>query len=93
MLTPSRLGNGKSNVEQNEGRPESEGTVNNDELLSTTSIPELRQLARNFSLALSSYLNDPDNFKKRLEELRPTEPPAVDGSDNVESSRYFCIYH
>uniref|UniRef100_A0AAR5QHH3 Chitin-binding type-2 domain-containing protein n=1 Tax=Dendroctonus ponderosae TaxID=77166 RepID=A0AAR5QHH3_DENPD len=86
VLTPSRLGNEENKVEQNEDRPEPEGTVTDDELLSTTSIPELRQLARNFSLALSSYLNDPDNFKKRLEELRPTEPPAVDGSDNVESS-------
>lgn len=57
-----------------------------DDLLSTTSLPELRQLARNFSLALSSYLNDPDNFRKSLEGLRPTEPPPLDGSDNAESS-------
>ncbi|VEN36481.1 unnamed protein product [Callosobruchus maculatus] len=36
--------------------------------------PEIRQLARNFSLALASYLNDPEMFKKGLAELRPTEP-------------------
>ncbi|XP_060527088.1 mucin-16-like [Cylas formicarius] len=46
---------------------------------------ELRQLARNFSLALSSYLHDPDNFRKGLEELRPTEPPPLEGEDNTES--------
>ncbi|KAL1509646.1 hypothetical protein ABEB36_004352 [Hypothenemus hampei] len=60
-------------------------TTEEIDLLSTTSLPELRELARNFSLALSSYLNDPDNFRKTLESLRPTEPPPLDGNDNVES--------
>nr|CAI5868334.1 unnamed protein product [Callosobruchus analis] len=36
--------------------------------------PEIRQLARNFSIALASYLNDPEMFRKDLAELRPTEP-------------------
>ncbi|XP_066141759.1 mucin-6-like [Euwallacea fornicatus] len=71
--------------------PEPENPTDNTkdsdgDLLSTTSLPELRQLARNFSLALSSYLNDPDNFRKNLESLRPTEPPPLDSSDIVESS-------
>ncbi|XP_066251106.1 uncharacterized protein [Euwallacea similis] len=71
--------------------PESENPTGNTkdsdgDLLSTTSLPELRQLARNFSLALSSYLNDPGNFRKNLESLRPTEPPPLDSSDIIESS-------
>ncbi|CAH0553167.1 unnamed protein product [Brassicogethes aeneus] len=39
--------------------------------------PHIRQLARNFSLALSSYLDDPVTFRKDLKELRPTEPPLI----------------
>lgn len=40
--------------------------------------PHIRELARNFSLALSSYLHDPEMFKKDLEDLRPTEPPSLE---------------
>ncbi|XP_076260577.1 uncharacterized protein LOC143196620 [Rhynchophorus ferrugineus] len=56
-----------------------------DDGLTTTALPELRQLARNFSLALSSYLNDPDNFKRTLEGLRPTEPPPLEGTDITDN--------
>ncbi|XP_072398066.1 uncharacterized protein [Diabrotica undecimpunctata] len=38
--------------------------------------PQIRQLARNFTLALSAYLHDPDMFRRDLENLRPTEPPS-----------------
>ncbi|CAH1134616.1 unnamed protein product [Ceutorhynchus assimilis] len=68
------------------GSEETNNIDGDDALLPTTSVPELRQLARNFSLALSSYLNDPDNFRKKLESLRPSEPPPLEGSDNPESS-------
>lgn len=49
--------------------------------------PEIRQLVRNFSLAIASYLDDPDMFKKDLEDLRPTEPTGFEVTlDNEETS-------
>ncbi|XP_023311614.1 mucin-5AC-like [Anoplophora glabripennis] len=36
--------------------------------------PELRDLAKNFSLALAGYLNDPVAFRNELKTFRPTEP-------------------
>lgn len=41
----------------------------------SSSTPRIRQLAQVFTQALSAYLDDPDTFKKVLEEIRPTEPP------------------
>ncbi|XP_025414473.1 cell wall protein DAN4 [Sipha flava] len=38
---------------------------------------ELRELAAVFTRALTSYLDDPENFRKILAEVRPTEPPSV----------------
>nr|CAH7734272.1 unnamed protein product [Callosobruchus chinensis] len=57
---------------------------------SLANAPEIRQLARNFSIALASYLNDPEMFRKDLAELRPTEPPFYEeetehAPDNDES--------
>lgn len=43
-----------------------------------TPAPKVRQLAKVFTQALSSYLDDPVTFKKVLEEVRPTEPPGVE---------------
>ncbi|XP_063906539.1 mucin-2 isoform X1 [Zophobas morio] len=43
--------------------------------------PKVRQLAKVFTQALSSYLDDPATFKKVLEEVRPTEPPALENED------------
>ncbi|XP_044262518.1 probable serine/threonine-protein kinase nek3 isoform X2 [Tribolium madens] len=43
--------------------------------------PKVRQLAKVFTQALSSYLDDPATFKKVLEEVRPTEPPALDNEE------------
>ncbi|XP_044757859.1 uncharacterized protein LOC123316014 [Coccinella septempunctata] len=37
---------------------------------------KVRKLAKLFSQALSDYLNDPMNFKNRLIQVRPTEPPS-----------------
>lgn len=38
---------------------------------------ELRELAAVFTRALTAYLDDPENFRKILAEVRPTEPPSV----------------
>lgn len=43
----------------------------------SSSTPRIRQLAQVFTQALSAYLDDPDTFKKVLEEIRPTEPPQL----------------
>ncbi|VVC41549.1 Chitin binding domain [Cinara cedri] len=37
---------------------------------------ELRELAAVFTRALTAYLDDPENFRKILAEVRPTEPPG-----------------
>lgn len=45
---------------------------------------ELRELAAVFTRALTSYLDDPENFRKILAEVRPTEPPSVKTSVTEE---------
>lgn len=37
---------------------------------------DLRELAQVFSRALSAYLENPEQFRRILSEVRPTEPPA-----------------
>lgn len=41
---------------------------------------ELRDLAAVFTRALTAYLDDPNNFRKILAEVRPTEPPGGAGA-------------
>nr|XP_023022761.1 uncharacterized protein LOC111511002 isoform X1 [Leptinotarsa decemlineata]XP_023022762.1 uncharacterized protein LOC111511002 isoform X1 [Leptinotarsa decemlineata] len=48
--------------------------------------PKIRELARNFTLALSSYLNDPDMFRKDLQDLRPTEPPVKSNQESTSDN-------
>nr|XP_018916561.1 PREDICTED: mucin-5AC [Bemisia tabaci] len=38
---------------------------------------DLRELAKVFSRALSAYLEDPENFRRVLSEVRPTEPTTL----------------
>lgn len=45
---------------------------------------ELRELAAVFTRALTAYLDDPENFRKILAEVRPTEPPAAKTSVTEE---------
>lgn len=45
---------------------------------------ELRELAAVFTRALTAYLDDPENFRKILAEVRPTEPPTVNASVSEE---------
>ncbi|RZC34919.1 hypothetical protein BDFB_009327 [Asbolus verrucosus] len=49
-----------------------------------TTTPKVRQLAKVFTQALSSYLDDPATFKKVLEEIRPTEPPALEKEESTD---------
>lgn len=46
---------------------------------------DLRELAQVFSRALSAYLEDPDNFRKILSEVRPTEPTNINTYATVSS--------
>jgi hypothetical protein len=50
--------------------------------------PKVRQLAKVFTQALSSYLDDPATFRKVLEEVRPTEPPGVDDDDDEDTTDF-----
>jgi len=45
---------------------------------------ELRELAAVFTRALTAYLDDPENFRKILAEVRPTEPPVAKASVTEE---------
>ncbi|KAI4458344.1 hypothetical protein MML48_7g00015405 [Holotrichia oblita] len=72
-----------------------EGTEENNDLegqhSKTPVTPRVQQLAQVFTKALSSYLDDPETFKKVLEEARPTEPPtSVEGNtgDDEELLNY-----
>lgn len=46
---------------------------------------DLRELAQVFSRALSAYLEDPDNFRKILSEVRPTEPTNINSYATLSS--------
>lgn len=48
------------------------------------STAELRELAAVFTRALTAYLDDPENFRKILAEVRPTEPPIMKVSATEE---------
>jgi len=48
-----------------------------NEKLKLKSTPDFRELAQIFSRALSAYLEDPEQFRKILSEVRPTEPPSL----------------
>lgn len=65
--------------EKNDTFKMNETTINNTKIedLKLES-PQIRQLARNFTIALSAYLNDPEMFRKDLENFRPTEPQSVE---------------
>lgn len=47
-------------------------------ILSAAGTPQLREIAQVFTHALSAYLQDPEQFRKILSEIRPTEPPNVE---------------
>lgn len=46
-------------------------------ILSAAGTPQLREIAQVFTHALSAYLQDPEQFRKILSEIRPTQPPPV----------------
>lgn len=50
--------------------------------------PRIRQLAQVFTQALSAYLDDPETFKRVLEEIRPTEPPQTESAYNYFTESY-----
>ncbi|KAJ4428545.1 hypothetical protein ANN_24589 [Periplaneta americana] len=61
-----------------------------EDLLEGTDSRDLRELAQIFSRALSAYLEDPEEFKKVLTEVRPKDPSLF---DNNETKKYDFIQH
>jgi len=55
-----------------------EGQHSKHPILSAAGTPQLREIAQVFTHALSAYLQDPEQFRKILSEIRPTEPPNVE---------------
>ncbi|CAG9805200.1 unnamed protein product [Chironomus riparius] len=55
-----------------------EGQHSRHPILSAAGTPQLREIAQVFTHALSAYLQDPEQFRKILSEIRPTEPPNVE---------------
>lgn len=47
-------------------------------VLSAAGTPQLREIAQIFTHALSAYLQDPEQFRKILSEIRPTQPPPIE---------------
>ena len=56
-------------------------------VLSAAGTPQLRELAQVFTHALSAYLQDPEQFRKILSEIRPTEPPGIQSNEIEYKSR------
>jgi hypothetical protein len=52
-----------------------------EDLLQGTDSRDLRELAQIFSHALSAYLEDPEEFKKVLSQIRPKDPSSVSTDD------------
>ncbi|KAJ8889667.1 hypothetical protein PR048_009168 [Dryococelus australis] len=50
--------------------------------------PDLRALAQVFSRALSAYLDDPEEFRKALSEVRPTESSSITPEEETHSTTY-----
>jgi hypothetical protein len=46
-------------------------------VFSAAGTPQLREIAQVFTHALSAYLQDPEQFRKILSEIRPTTPPPL----------------
>lgn len=55
-----------------------EGQHSKNPILSAAGTPQLREIAQVFTHALSAYLQDPEQFRKILSEIRPTQPPPVE---------------
>ncbi|KAG4072117.1 hypothetical protein HA402_015616 [Bradysia odoriphaga] len=57
-----------------------ETEFSNNPVLAAAGSPQIRELAKVFTHALSAYLHDPSTFRRVLSEIRPTEPPIA-GND------------
>lgn len=62
-----------------------ETEFSNNPVLAAAGSPQIRELAKVFTHALSAYLHDPSTFRRVLSEIRPTEPPIA--SNEILSNR------
>lgn len=54
---------------------------------SAAGTPQIRELAQVFTHALSAYLHDPTTFRRVLSEIRPTEPPTLNDTNEILTNR------
>lgn len=64
-----------------------ETEYSNNPVLAAAGSPQIRELAKVFTHALSAYLHDPSTFRRVLSEIRPTEPTPIQTSDEILSNR------
>lgn len=64
-----------------------ETEYSNNPVLAAAGSPQIRELAKVFTHALSAYLHDPSTFRRVLSEIRPTEPTPLQTSDDLLSNR------
>lgn len=65
-------------VEDDDDLNDLETQYSRNPILSAAGTPQLREIAQVFTHALSAYLQDPEQFRKILSEIRPTQPPPVE---------------
>lgn len=64
-----------------------ETEYSNNPVLAAAGSPQIRELAKVFTHALSAYLHDPSTFRRVLSEIRPTEPTPIQANDEILSNR------
>lgn len=64
-----------------------ETEYSNNPILAAAGSPQIRELAKVFTHALSAYLHDPATFRRVLSEIRPTEPSLTANGNEILSNR------
>lgn len=68
----------EENIDDDDYNNDLETQHSKNPILSAAGTPQLREIAQVFTHALSAYLQDPEQFRKILSEIRPTQPPRVE---------------
>lgn len=64
-----------------------ETEYSNNPVLAAAGSPQIRELAKVFTHALSAYLHDPSTFRRVLSEIRPTEPTPIQTNNEILTNR------
>lgn len=68
-------------LNEDEGKNDLETQHSKNPVLSAAGSPQLREIAQVFTHALSAYLQDPEQFRKILSEIRPTTPTPIETNE------------